>query len=48
VRNAIAHEYPDQPAIQAAMIERLLTAADQLLDMWTDAEAFASRLDRAT
>jgi hypothetical protein len=48
VRNAIAHEYPDQPAIQAAMIERLLTAADELVGMWTDAEAFAHRLDRTS
>jgi hypothetical protein len=44
VRNAIAHEYPDQPAIQAAMIERLLDATDELLRVWTDVEAFANRL----
>lgn len=43
VRNAIAHEYPDEPEVQAALLERLLSAASELLGVWSSARAFASR-----
>ncbi len=44
VRNALAHEYPDHPELQAAAWTRLLQAADDLLAAWRAAEGAASRL----
>jgi hypothetical protein len=34
VRNGLAHDYPDHPALQAAAWNRLLQACGQLVDAW--------------
>lgn len=47
VRNGLAHDYPDHPALQAAAWNRLLAAAGQLVQAWTVARAFAQRLGDA-
>lgn len=44
VRNALAHEYPDHPALQAAAWNRLLDAAGQLVQAWRAAQDHAVRL----
>ena len=44
VRNALAHEYPDHPALQAAAWTRLLRAAEDLLAAWEAARRVAARL----
>jgi hypothetical protein len=43
VRNAIAHEYPEAPAVQAALVRRFLTAVTELLNVWRSAEVFFGR-----
>jgi uncharacterized protein with HEPN domain len=42
-RNQIAHEYPDAPAIQAAMLEALLNGTQKLIAVWQGALHFASQ-----
>ena len=42
-RNQIAHEYPDAPAIQAAMLEALLNGALKLITVWQSASHFANQ-----
>lgn len=44
LRNQIAHEYPDAPAIQAAMIEALLDGARTLIAFSEKAWEFKARL----
>lgn len=44
VRNALAHEYPDHPALQAAAWTRLLRAAEDLLAAWGAARDAAGRI----
>ena len=44
LRNQIAHEYPDAPAIQAAMIEALLDGARTLIAFSAKAWEFKARL----
>lgn len=34
VRNALAHDYPDNPALQAASINRFLKGLESLLQAW--------------
>lgn len=43
VRNALAHEYPDHPALQAAAWTRLRDAAVRLLEAWRAAQGSAQR-----
>ena len=44
VRNGLAHEYPDHPALQAAAWNRLRAAADDLLAAWQAARGHATAL----
>lgn len=44
VRNALAHDYPDQPAIQAAAWNRLRAAIGELLAVWRTAQAFSAKI----
>ena len=37
-RNAIAHEYPDQPEIRAAVLNRFLQDVARLLALWAQVE----------
>ena len=43
VRNTLAHDDPDQPALQAAAWTRLRRGAEQLLQVWQSAASFAQR-----
>lgn len=40
VRNALAHEYPENPALQAAALTRLLGGARELISVWRAVRAF--------
>lgn len=44
LRNALAHDYPDAPALQAAWLNRLVASIPTLLGMAAAAQAFADRL----
>jgi hypothetical protein len=44
LRNPLAHEYPDAPAIQAALIEALLDGSAQLIEAGDAAKAFLTAL----
>lgn len=44
LRDQIAHEYPDAPEIQAALIELLLEGAAELLTMWRKIERAVERI----
>jgi hypothetical protein len=45
VRNSLAHEYPDHPALQAALLTRFVRGVRELLDYWEAVRRFvASRL----
>lgn len=44
IRNQIAHEYPDAPAIQAAMLETLRNGARTLIQFLDQSQDFKSRL----
>lgn len=44
LRNALAHEYPDAPELQAAWLNRLMSSIPTLLGMAQLAQAFALRL----
>lgn len=48
VRNTLAHDYPDHPALQAAAWTRLRQAADELLTAWERASDGAVRLQADT
>ncbi len=41
VRNSLAHEYPENPALQAAALTRLVQGVRELLEVWAVAQAFA-------
>ncbi len=41
VRNSLAHEYPENPALQAAALTRLMRGVSELMDLWADARRFA-------
>ena len=41
VRSALAHDYPDQPALQAAAWTRFVAGAAELLATWRSAAAYA-------
>ena len=43
MRNAFSHEYPDDPEIQAAILNRAFTLADSLIEMLHHIEDFSSR-----
>ncbi len=43
MRNAFSHEYPDDPEIQAAIINKAFVLADQLIKILNDVEVFATR-----
>ncbi len=40
VRNALAHEYPENPALQAAALTRLLGGARELISVWRAVRIF--------
>lgn len=44
LRNALAHDYPDAPELQAAWLNRLATSIPTLLGMAQSAQAFALRI----
>ncbi len=44
LRNALAHDYPDAPALQAAWLNRLMTSVPVLLNMARSAHEFARRI----
>lgn len=44
VRNALAHEYPENPALRAASLNRFRTGLSDLLRAWEHVNAFAGRL----
>jgi hypothetical protein len=44
VRNTLAHDYPDQPAIQAAAWNRLRVAIGELLAVWRAVQAFSVKM----
>ena len=44
LRNALAHDYPDAPELQAAWLNRLMSSIPMLLAMAQQAQAFAQRL----
>jgi hypothetical protein len=41
VRNLLAHDYPDQPALQAAAWTRLRSAAHELVAVWQAVQRYA-------
>ena len=43
MRNAFSHEYPDDPDIQAAILNKAFLLASELLTTLHDVEAFANR-----
>lgn len=47
VRNALAHEYPDDPALQAAAMTRFRRAVDELLGLWQGVAASAAHWSAA-
>lgn len=44
VRNTLAHEYPDNPALQVAALTRFRSAVGGLLQAWEQARHFAAGL----
>ncbi len=46
IRNQIAHEYIDQPALMAATLNRFVKAAGLLVAQWRQAEQFWRSLER--
>lgn len=41
LRNQMAHEYPDQPHIKAAVLNRFVQGAGELLAVWSRVQEFA-------
>lgn len=41
VRNSLAHEYPDHPALQAAALTRMVQGVRELLLFWATAKDFS-------
>lgn len=48
VRNALAHEYPENPALRAASLNRFRAGLAGLLHAWHHVSAFAERLARGS
>lgn len=44
VRNALAHEYPENPALRAASLNRFRAGLAGLLQAWEQVSAYAERL----
>jgi len=42
VRNALAHDYPENPALQAAALSRLLEGVADLLALWAGVDRYVS------
>lgn len=42
VRNTLAHDYPDNPALQAAALSRLLRGVADLLALWAGVDRYVS------
>lgn len=42
IRNQLAHEYEDAPALKAAVLNRFIREVDALLAIWKKAEVFAA------
>lgn len=42
VRNSLAHEYPENPALQAAALTRLVKGAGELLELWSGVETYCA------
>jgi len=43
MRNAFSHEYPDDPDIQAAILNKAFSLASELLATLREVEVFANR-----
>jgi hypothetical protein len=43
VRNSLAHEYPENPALQAAMLTRFMTGLSELLAVWTCVDGYVAQ-----
>lgn len=43
VRNSLAHEYPENPALQAAALTRLIQGVDELLSLWDGVERYCAQ-----
>jgi predicted Ser/Thr protein kinase len=43
IRNQIAHEYEDAPALKAAVLNRFIEEIDALLAIWKKAEVFSAK-----
>lgn len=43
MRNQFAHDYPDDPEIQASLFNKAMTMADMLLEMLEEADKFAQQ-----
>jgi len=46
IRNSIAHEYPEQPAIKAAVLNRFVRSVSDLVGFWEHVRLAADRLAR--
>ena len=42
VRNSLAHEYPENPALQAAALTRLLRGVAELRRLWSGVESYCA------
>ncbi|MEB3329563.1 MAG: hypothetical protein VKQ33_10060 [Candidatus Sericytochromatia bacterium] len=47
VRHAIAHEYPETPAVQAALVRRFVAAVTELLNVWISVEVYLGEGEEA-
>ena len=43
VRNSLAHEYPENPALQAAALTRFMIGLSELLGLWASVESYIAR-----
>ena len=43
VRNSLAHEYPENPALQAAMLTRFMTGVSELLAVWAAVDGYVAQ-----
>jgi len=47
VRNSLAHDYPDHPDVQAALLNSFVAAAASLLENWRQVKAYVGMLASA-
>ena len=47
VRNSLAHDYPDHPDVQAALLNSFVAAAESLLENWRQVKAYVGMLASA-